>query len=228
MHRPASRRVRRDLPAGVGHVAGYRVGRRLHRAGPRRWSGGGKRSANGSGGHLDNKERRPYKSESLLASYEVQPVPHDVIATCPVCSGELAVTRLRCGTCGTTIEGEFGVGRFARLNREQMQVLVSFLRSRGNLRDMERELQISYPTVRARVEALVRALGFGPRDEPDDAQPAALAEAAAATATASAAATAAAAEILAARREVLEQLARHELSAEDAAEAIRALGRTAR
>ena len=92
-------------------------------------------------------------------------MPHDVIATCPVCSGELAVTRLRCGTCGTTLEGEFSVGRFARLTREQTQVLESFLRSRGNLRDMERELEISYPTVRARVEALVRALGFGPRDE---------------------------------------------------------------
>src|SRR4051812_18522979 len=148
------------------------------------------------------------------------PVPHDVIATCPVCSGELAVTRLRCGTCGTTIEGEFGVGRFARLNRDQVQVLESFLRSRGNLRDMERELQISYPTVRARVEALVRALGFGPRDEPDtDAQPAPAAPADPAVASAA---------VLAARREILEQLARHELSAEDAAEAIRALGRTDR
>jgi hypothetical protein len=149
-------------------------------------------------------------------------VPHDVIATCPVCSGELAVTRLRCGTCGTTIEGEFGVGRFARLTREQMQVLESFLRSRGNLRDMERELQISYPTVRARVEALVRALGFGPRDETDaDAQPTS-AEAAPSAATPDAAG------LLAARREILERLANHELSAEDAAEAIRALGRTAR
>ena len=154
-------------------------------------------------------------------------MPHDVIATCPVCSGELAVTRLRCGTCGTTIEGEFGVGRFARLTREQMQVLESFLRSRGNLRDMERELQISYPTVRARVEALVRALGFGPRDEADGDVQAALAEATAATAAANATATAAAADVLAARREILERLARHELSAEDAAEAIRALGRTA-
>ena len=72
-------------------------------------------------------------------------MPHDVIATCPVCSGELAVTRLRCGDCGTVIEGEFGVGRFARLTREQTLVLESFLRSRGNLRDMERELGISYP-----------------------------------------------------------------------------------
>jgi len=147
-------------------------------------------------------------------------VPHDVIATCPVCSGELAVTRLRCGTCGTTIEGEFGVGRFARLTREQTQVLESFLRSRGNLRDMERELQISYPTVRARVESVVRALGFGPRDDADPDPVAAPATAVDVTATA--------AEVQAGRREILERLSRKELSAEEAAEAIRTLGRTAR
>ncbi len=135
-------------------------------------------------------------------------MPHDVIATCPVCAGELAVTRLRCGTCGTTIEGEFAVGRFGRLGREQMQVLESFLRSRGNLREMERELGISYPTVRARVEALVRALGFGPRDEADAAQPATTDE-----------------DAGEARRAVLERLANHELTAEEAADAIRALGR---
>ena len=88
---------------------------------------------------------------------------HDVISTCPVCASELAVTRLHCRSCGTTLEGDFSVGRFGRLNREQLTLLESFLRSRGNLRDMERELGISYPTVRSRVEALVRALGFGPR-----------------------------------------------------------------
>ena len=67
-------------------------------------------------------------------------MPHDVIATCPVCSGELAVTRLRCSSCGTTIDGEFTVGRFSRLTKDQQTILMSFLRSRGNLREMEREL----------------------------------------------------------------------------------------
>ncbi len=73
---------------------------------------------------------------------------HDAIATCPICSGELAVTRLHCRACGTTLEGDFNVGRFARLSREQFALLESFLRSRGNLKEMERELGISYPTVR--------------------------------------------------------------------------------
>ena len=85
---------------------------------------------------------------------------HDVIATCPVCSDELTITRLHCRSCGSALEGEFGVGRFGRLDREQMSLLESFLRSRGNLKEMERELGISYPTVRGRVDALVRALGL--------------------------------------------------------------------
>ena len=132
---------------------------------------------------------------------------HDVIATCPVCAGELAVTRLHCRSCGTTLEGEFSVGRFARLDRDQHALLESFLRSRGNLRDMERELGISYPTVRARVEALVRSLGFGPRGDEPDAEPPTDGTT---------------------REAILERLARHEISAENAATAIRALGRSPR
>lgn len=148
-------------------------------------------------------------------------MPHDVISTCPVCSGELAVTRLHCRSCGTTLEGDFSVGRFGRLSREQLALLESFLRSRGNLRDMERELGLSYPTVRSRVEALVRSLGFGPRGDVED-----VAGSSDPTDAADAAADAGA--ILAGRQDILERLARHEINAEDAATAIRSLGRKAR
>ena len=142
-------------------------------------------------------------------------MPHDVISTCPVCSGELAVTRLHCRSCGTTLEGDFSVGRFGRLTREQLALLESFLRSRGNLRDMERELGLSYPTVRSRLEALVRALGFGPRADADEAE----------TETEP---TADASATRATRQAILERLARHEINADEAADAIRALGRDAR
>jgi hypothetical protein len=135
---------------------------------------------------------------------------HDVISICPVCSNELAVTRLHCQSCGTTLEGDFSVGRFGRLNRDQLALLESFLRSRGNLREMERELGISYPTVRSRVEALVRALGFGERADADETDDATTEPVAPRT-----------------REEILQALARHEMSAEDAAVAIRALGRNA-
>jgi hypothetical protein len=148
---------------------------------------------------------------------------HDVIATCPVCTGELTITRLHCRSCGTALEGEFGVGRFGRLDREQMALLESFLRSRGNLKEMERELGISYPTVRGRVDALVRALGFGDagsatEPEPDDFGAGFDEE----PATPGADEAGMAAE----RRQILERLARKEMDAEEAAAALRALGGT--
>ena len=131
----------------------------------------------------------------------------EVISTCPVCESRLHVTRLHCNTCGTTIEGEFNVGRFAHLGRDQMLLLEVFLRSRGNLRELERELGVSYPTIRGRVEALLRALGLG--------------DGAPLPPTPPSAEQAAAGVDPATRRAVLERLARKEITAEQAAAALR-------
>jgi hypothetical protein len=141
------------------------------------------------------------KCVSILRAME-----REVISTCPVCESRLQVTRLHCATCGTTIEGEFNVGRFARLDRAQMSLLESFLRSRGNLRELERELGLSYPTVRGRVETLLRALGLGDGTVPP------------ADATSPAADQPVDAAV---RRSILERLAKHELTAEQAATALR-------
>ena len=131
----------------------------------------------------------------------------DVISTCPVCSSELAITRLQCRGCGTAIEGDFNVGRFGRLSREQLALLESFLRARGNAKELERELKVSYPTVRARIDALVRALGLADGapigDEGEDG-------------------TDRSSETADLRREVLERLARHEITSEEAAALLRA------
>ena len=128
----------------------------------------------------------------------------EVISTCPVCESRLNVTRLHCNTCGTTIEGEFNVGRFANLGRDQMLLLEGFLRSRGNLRELERELGVSYPTIRGRVDELLRALGLA------DAAPQ---ESYAASPTPDVTA--------ATRRDVLERLARKEITADQAAAILR-------
>jgi hypothetical protein len=160
---------------------------------------------------------------------------HEAIATCPICSGELAVTRRHCRgarppprpparRAATTLEGDFNVGRFSRLSREHFALLESFLRSKGNLKEMERELGISYPTVRARVDALLRALGLGDDGEApatDVDAPAAGADDAAGLA---ADAAGLAADAAAARRSVLERLARREIDPASAAAELRALG----
>jgi hypothetical protein len=83
-----------------------------------------------------------------------------MISRCPVCNEELVVTRLRCTHCETAIEGAFEVNRFTRLSKEQLDFVEIFLKSRGNIKEVERELGISYPTVRGRLDAVLEALGY--------------------------------------------------------------------
>lgn len=148
---------------------------------------------------------------------------HDVIAICPVCEHELSVTRLHCRSCGTTLDGDFRVGRFGRLTREQLDLLEGFLRSRGNLREMERESGLSYPTLRGRVDALIRALGLG--EPPADAPSPDETDTAGPTVVPPARPAASSPVTEEARRAVLERLARHEVTATEASGLLRDLGR---
>ncbi|MDP9252285.1 MAG: DUF2089 domain-containing protein [Chloroflexota bacterium] len=90
-----------------------------------------------------------------------------VVAKCPICSQQLKVVRLECDGCGTRLEGSFSLGRFHALSPDQLDFLETFIRARGNFKDIERELGISYPTVRSRLDAMIRALGFPSQAEPD-------------------------------------------------------------
>jgi hypothetical protein len=106
------------------------------------------------------------KSATLAEPAAGGQVSYTMPRACPVCGDALAVVRLECGTCGTAVVGRFGASRFARLTPDQTTFLEAFLRSRGNIRRVERELGISYPTVRSRLSALLAALGLAA--EPDE------------------------------------------------------------
>ncbi len=79
---------------------------------------------------------------------------------CPVCSTRLAVTRLTCPSCETELSGAFASCEFCVLTDEDREVLRLFLASRGNMKDLERHLGVSYPTARARFDALLGRLGI--------------------------------------------------------------------
>ncbi|HLE26544.1 MAG TPA: DUF2089 domain-containing protein [Anaerolineales bacterium] len=83
-----------------------------------------------------------------------------VIGTCPVCGEALTVTRLHCRSCDTTIEGQFALGAFERLTPEQLAFMATFIKCDGKLNRMESEMGLSYPTLRARLNELRRAMGF--------------------------------------------------------------------
>lgn len=86
-----------------------------------------------------------------------QPVRH-APRSCPVCGDGLVVTRLSCGQCGTDLSGSFTACEFCALDTEDRALLRVFLASRGNMKDMERHLGVSYPTARARFDALLGRL----------------------------------------------------------------------
>jgi hypothetical protein len=77
-----------------------------------------------------------------------------VIATCPICSGDLVISRLSCRACDTRIDTELGFPALMRLPADLQQFALVFLRCRGNIREVEKELGISYPTVCKRLDLL--------------------------------------------------------------------------
>lgn len=79
---------------------------------------------------------------------------------CPVCGGELVTTRLGCRNCGSELAGEFGHCDFCALDERDTELLRVFLASRGNLREVEKHLGVSYPTARARFTTLLIKLGL--------------------------------------------------------------------
>jgi hypothetical protein len=82
------------------------------------------------------------------------------LGTCPVCGENLNITRFHCTRCDTTIEGHFDNCKFCLLDQDQQRFVETFIRVRGNIKEMERELGISYPTVRNRLDAILEALGY--------------------------------------------------------------------
>ncbi|HZD57253.1 MAG TPA: DUF2089 domain-containing protein [Anaerolineales bacterium] len=93
----------------------------------------------------------------------MQPLP----SKCPICGGEIIVTRIYCRECDSTIEGRFTTGSFENLTPEQLSFVETFVRCEGKITRMEDEIGLSYPTIRNRLHEVIRAMGYEPgADEP--------------------------------------------------------------
>jgi hypothetical protein len=84
-----------------------------------------------------------------------------------VCSDALITLRLGCPSCGTELSGHFDTCRFCRLSAADLEILEVFLRSRGNVRDVQAHLEVSYPTARARLSEVLDHLGLGEAPSPE-------------------------------------------------------------
>lgn len=85
-----------------------------------------------------------------------------ISALCPACGQTMYARRYQCPKCDTAVEGVFQACGFCQLSIEQLDFIRTFLRARGNIKEVERELGISYPTVRARLDTVIAELGLMP------------------------------------------------------------------
>jgi len=166
-------------------------------------------------------------------------LPDEHAKACPACEGRLYPKLLRCADCGLEVSTRYAGNEFAELTDEQLHLLRIFVLCEGRIRDMEAALGVSYPTVKARLASLRIGLGLdggapdganaeigSPNESTkgrDGAEPAPAAQAAAA-ATAGVKPGAAGAPKSAAS-EILDRLAKGELTHPEAMAQIRALRR---
>lgn len=138
-----------------------------------------------------------------------------IIERCPACGRpEMAITQLQCPDCGTEVRGAFSVSRFCRLSEASLAFLEMFVRNRGNLKEMERELGEAYTALRARLNDIIKEMGYEVREESrsEDVPP----KGPAPTVSLSS-------ELQRRRHDILEQLGAGELTAADAIERLRQL-----
>jgi hypothetical protein len=84
----------------------------------------------------------------------------EVISKCPICGDELSITRLHCHNCGVEINGDFALSKLCRLSKEQLTFVLLFLKNQGNIKAIEKDMNISYPTVKKILSEVLVNLGY--------------------------------------------------------------------
>lgn len=90
---------------------------------------------------------------------------NNVIGECPVCKSDLKVTRLTCSNCNTELTGNFKLSKFNYLSTENLYFIEVFIKNRGNIKQIEKELGISYPTVKKNLDEVIVSLGYKVNEE---------------------------------------------------------------
>lgn len=118
-------------------------------------------------------------------------------SNCPVCGGEYEISTLTCKKCKSELNGRFEGCEFCALNEGERAFLSAFIKCRGNIKEVEKELGISYPTVRNRLDNIIARLGYEQRQD--------------------------ASSVREERKKVIQQLENGEISADEAAEILKNL-----
>ncbi len=83
-----------------------------------------------------------------------------ILESCPTCYSSLSVTELSCANCGTVIHGHYDPCPFCQLSPKNLAFMMEFVKNKGNVKEMEREMGVSYWTIRGKLNEVITQLGF--------------------------------------------------------------------
>ena len=90
------------------------------------------------------------------------------LTNCPYCAGDFIIKEVECQGCKTQIKSSFKVNRFHMFKPDDLYFIEVFLKNEGNIKLVEKDLGISYPTVKSRLKNIVNTLGYRPKSNDDD------------------------------------------------------------
>ncbi len=93
------------------------------------------------------------------------------IFNCPSCNEKMVISEIRCPKCDLRIKKDFETCEFCQLSTESFEFLKIFLRTQGKITEMEKILSTSYPTIKAKIDSLLKALHLDPFQTTDDTGP---------------------------------------------------------
>lgn len=93
---------------------------------------------------------------------------NEVISKCPICTQQLTIRSLHCDHCDIDISGEFMLSPLSILNKEQLAFVETFLINQGSIKAVEKELNVSYPTVKKMLNDILMSLGYKVNEEEID------------------------------------------------------------
>ncbi len=92
-------------------------------------------------------------------------VKYPVISECPVCHEDLVVSKLKCSNCSTEISGSFTLSKFNYLDTEKLYFIEVFVKNRGNIKMIEKEMGLSYPTIKKMLDEVIEQLGYSAKED---------------------------------------------------------------
>ncbi len=87
---------------------------------------------------------------------------------CPSCQHDMVISQVSCTNCDTTVVGAYELSPFAFLSAENLAFLTEFIKAKGNVKEMEREMDQSYWVIRNRLDKVIAEMGFGDQIKSSD------------------------------------------------------------